>query len=324
MVGTLGRGRPSAASEPPPPFSLDSPSRSDVSSPVDSHTSEPGDNGRAPGEAASEHSATATRGTGAPPGASAPAPSEPAASPEPERLGRFSAVIAAYSSLARELDALEQALIPVRELLLRQARTVEQLERNLDDELEPVREYAAMVQANLDQLLARLDQEGSTASRALRMQFELERQRAEGVQATMEQVRAPLQAEFQRETAAIDALLSVFDSDVERLESTLVAGRRDALRLTTRLQSEGFEAALGFVRHRSMELGAMAAAGVSEPEEIQRTLRLSRERAQEEPLSSTDLKRVLDALDGQPSGGTLAESVQPHAFCEDCGLGHVS
>lgn len=220
----------------------------------------------------------------------------PVSTLDTERIRRVASVARSHAALGRDLQTVEEAIQPVRDLLDRHAMAAAQLEANLDRELQPVRQYADALQANLDQLLARLDEEGSSASQALRAQFQAEQRRVEQVRSTMVEPRTRLRAAIQREAEAIDALLAGFDTDLDHLERTIADQRRDLRRITAQLQSDQFGEALSFLRDRSSELAAIAAAGIADAGEVEQTLRISLDRARQDQRRSAHLGRTLDAL----------------------------
>jgi signal peptidase I len=215
------------------------------------------------------------------------------------RLDRLSGFIDSHGNLTRDLGGQAgEGVQPLVELMARHAANAWQLERNVDRQLQPVREYADALEANLNRLLAKLQSDGGASNMALVAQFEADRARAEQVRATIEELKAPLRAAVEREAAAIDMLLAGFDPDMTRLEESLAEQRRDLLRIVSGLRSEQMGEALGFLRDRAAELEGLAAAGIAEIDEIDAALRVSAGRAREQSARSTPLVRVLDALEG--------------------------
>ena len=229
------------------------------------------------------------------------------------RMQRVTALLEQQARMHAEIgQAIVDGMTVVVGLVAQHERNRVTFERQLAERLRPALEYADTLEANLDRLMEQLEAAGTTNDPALAVQFDRDRARAQEVRTQAERSKAPVRAWLDREAEAIDALLAVFDPDLNAIETRLDEQRRDLSRIGSGLRSDYLGAALAFLQERSDEVRGLAESGVTDAAAIEAALGTDAERAREQSRTSPHLARVLAAL-GRGWTAPAAAPVRPTA-----------
>ena len=163
-------------------------------------------------------------------------------------MQRVTALLEQQARMHAEIgQAIVDGTTVVGGLVAQHERNRVTFERQLAERLRPALEYADTLEANLDRLMEQLEAAGTTNDPALAVQFDRDRARAQEVRTQAERSKAPVRAWLDREAEAIDALLAVFDPDLNAIETRLDEQRRDLSRIGSGLRSDYLGAALAFL-----------------------------------------------------------------------------
>ncbi len=225
----------------------------------------------------------------------------PEAAPEvaSPRLQRLSAYFRAQLELLEEMSReLEAETAPLLELLARQGRTVEQVLLNLDERLDPIREYNQTEEANLEALQERIDGEGMDfIARSFSDYVTQQRQRIAETRRRIDGQREPFEQLALDQRDSVELALARFDEDIEALESNLQEQQNVLLRLLGGMQSDDFNEATDFLAARQQALSDAASRGVTDPAEIAARMQALRREMGPGKNGNAHLDRVLEGVE---------------------------
>jgi signal peptidase len=227
------------------------------------------------------------------------------------------------SALSRQMATLEQIRDqvldetgPVARLLAEHDEVVELLTENIERKLSPLVEYADNLEADVDDLKARLGEENAEEITApLRPYFEEQRRRVVETRAQVERLRRPFNEYVRAQEQAIEAMFAPFDGEVRALEDGLTEQVRLLKRVLTGIRSDQFETAVDFVDGRLGDLRALAEAGASDPASLAGSLQVPLGRTAELKRESLYLGPVLEAL-GAADARAIAARVQDRVITD--------
>jgi hypothetical protein len=220
------------------------------------------------------------------------------------------------AGLSRQVAALEQIREqvldetgPVARLLAEHDEVVEQLTANIDRKLGPLIEYADNLEADIEDLKARLGEENAEDVTApLRPYFEEQRRRVVETRAQADRLRRPLDEYVRAQQQAIEAIFVPFEGEVRAMEDGLTDQVRVLKRMLSGIRSDQFETACEFIDERLVTLRALAEAGASDPASLAGTLQVPLGRVAELKRESLYLGPVLEALGAADARATAARA----------------
>jgi signal peptidase I len=228
---------------------------------------------------------------------------QPGATPS-RRVQRIQRVVHAPSEMTAEFaDLLAGGLQPLNQIAESHAAEREEFEAILSRQVEPLTEYADRLEHSLEKLVEQLKTDDGQIRGAFAGQIEAERARAREVRATIEEAKAPLRRVLSAESAALDALLSPFDDELDSIDALLRRQRRHLVQMVSQLQSNEFRSALDVMRRRADDIGVLASLGETTAEEVLETLG-GRVSGPTPTADSPYLSEALKALDHDADTGT--------------------
>lgn len=187
-----------------------------------------------------------------------------------QRIQRLMQYFSAQSGLLSEMRAqVEEEVSPILDLLQNQERTMQQLLLNLDQQLEPLSQYASSEETNLRSLEQQLaGEESEFVAGQFHTYLAQQRARIEETRQRIEDQRAPFLAfgDDQRET--VEVALSRFDVDIDALEQNLSEQRKVMMRMLDAMRSESFTTLRAFLIDRETELSELVQSGSAHPGRI--------------------------------------------------------
>ena len=184
-----------------------------------------------------------------------------------QRIQRLVQYFSAQTELLDEMRAqVEEEISPVLDLLKDQERTMARLLLNLDQQLEPLSQYAASEEENLQSLEQQLSgEESGFVAGQFQTYLAQQRARIDETRQRIDDQRAPFLAfgDDQRET--VEVALSRFDVDIDALEQNLAAQRKVMMRMLDAMRSESFTTLRSFLADRAAELAELVQDGSAHP-----------------------------------------------------------
>jgi hypothetical protein len=194
------------------------------------------------------------------------------------RLRRLAEHVAEQEEMvARVAGELDEEADPLRQLVDRQARTMDRVMANLGQQLEPVRAFAAGEESNLRALQERIEGDGMRfVAHSFARVLEEQRDRTEATFEQIERQREPFEQFAADELETIEHALKRFDADVAALEQASTEQRKVALRLLDAMRSDEFKEVKSFLLARQQALEELAEDGITDPSHIAARLRTIR------------------------------------------------
>ena len=220
----------------------------------------------------------------------------------------------------------EAEMEPLRQLLVDQATSTQQIMDNLEELLRPLKDYADSEDANLDALEKRMDELGADhIARSFSGYLSAQRSRITDTREQIDRERMPFIEYAEEQRAALEVALSRFDGDMDALEANLNEQRKVMMGMLESMRSETFSAVKQYLVQREEALATVAESGSIEPDQILRAVQPSRQSLDQfaaDPHIRAVLERAEQAdqhlvaatsVGGQPTG------VPTHRFDDGAG-----